>query len=245
LCQKPLTPTYGEAQVLAAEIGGRIPFMVHENWRFRPQYRKAAEWIAEGRVGPVRLFAMSALSSGLIRRPGAALPPALERQPFMARLRRFIVFELLIHHLDVVRFLVGQRLHVAAATLSRRCPDVVGEDTAHIVLRGDGGAAGSVTGSFLVPGMPARVEDRLEIVGESGRILFDGGRLAFAGAGGEEAAAAIDLDAAYQASYDAAIAHFVDRLRTGRPFETAPTDNLETLRLVDETYAAAGMAGTA
>jgi D-apiose dehydrogenase len=37
------------------------------------------------------------------------------------------------------------------------------------------------------------------------------------------------------------IAHFVDCLETGAPFETGPADNLETLRLVEHAYWAAGL----
>lgn len=39
LCQKPLAPTYAEAKALAHAAGGKVRLMVHENWRFRAQYR--------------------------------------------------------------------------------------------------------------------------------------------------------------------------------------------------------------
>jgi predicted dehydrogenase len=45
----------------------------------------------------------------------------------------------------------------------------------------------------------------------------------------------------YQGSFDGAIRHFVDCLINGAPFETDVRDNLETLRLVEESYAAAGL----
>lgn len=48
-----------------------------------------------------------------------------------------------------------------------------------------------------------------------------------------------DADAGYQSSFDATVLHFVARLRDGRPFETAPEDNLETLALVEAVYRAA------
>jgi predicted dehydrogenase len=48
-----------------------------------------------------------------------------------------------------------------------------------------------------------------------------------------------DRDAGYQGSFDAVIAHFVDCLETGAPFETGPDDNLHTLRLVEDAYSAA------
>ena len=43
----------------------------------------------------------------------------------------------------------------------------------------------------------------------------------------------------YQASFDGAIGHFVDCLASGATFETDVLDNIETLRLVDQAYAAA------
>ena len=50
-----------------------------------------------------------------------------------------------------------------------------------------------------------------------------------------------DPEQGYQASFDAVIAHFVECLETGAPFETDPADNLETLRLVEHAYWAAGL----
>jgi predicted dehydrogenase len=49
-----------------------------------------------------------------------------------------------------------------------------------------------------------------------------------------------DLAAEYQASYNAAIAHFIHALRYNHPFETSPEDNLETLRLVEDCYRLSG-----
>lgn len=37
------------------------------------------------------------------------------------------------------------------------------------------------------------------------------------------------------------IAHFIECLETGAPFETDAADNLETLRLVEHAYWAAGL----
>ena len=50
-----------------------------------------------------------------------------------------------------------------------------------------------------------------------------------------------DRDHGYQGSFDGVIAHFVDCLETGAPFETGPNDNLETLRLVEDAYKAADL----
>src|SRR5689334_9587529 len=48
VCQKPLAPTVDEAVSLIADVRGRARLMVHENWRFRPHYRRIAAWLREG-----------------------------------------------------------------------------------------------------------------------------------------------------------------------------------------------------
>ncbi|HMM89842.1 Gfo/Idh/MocA family oxidoreductase [Bradyrhizobium sp.] len=49
-----------------------------------------------------------------------------------------------------------------------------------------------------------------------------------------------DLAVEYQGSYNRTIAHFVNALRDNTPFETAPPDNLQTLRLVEDCYRLSG-----
>jgi len=44
----------------------------------------------------------------------------------------------------------------------------------------------------------------------------------------------------HHGSYDRTIAHFVSALRDNLPFETAPPDNLQTLRLVEDCYRLSG-----
>jgi predicted dehydrogenase len=233
LCQKPMAPTLREAEEMVAEIGEKVRFMVHENWRFRPQYRQAAKWIAEGMTGPIREFRLLTQSSGLISKTEKGIPFAIERQPFFAHMPRFIILELLIHHLDTARFLLGDMEVVSAQTL-RVSLDVIGEDVAHIFLKAKNGAIGMVSGNLSAPGFPLLPQDRLELIGERSSILFDDGTLRLVGEHNETIH--FNFEEAYQASYNNAIAHFIEALRTDKPFETDRLDNLKTLRLVDEAY---------
>ena len=59
--------------------------------------------------------------------------------------------------------------------------------------------------------------------------------------GGEPEAEEVDLIGRYQECFDAAMADFVRGLRDGTPFETDRLDNLETLRLMESVYRAAGV----
>jgi len=237
LCQKPMTPSLVESERLVKEIGERVRFMVHENWRFRPQYRQAARWIAEGRIGAVREFLLTTRSSGLVSRTPNGTPVALARQPFMAGLERFIIMELLVHHLDTIRYLVGP-VSVTAACAVRFSPEVIGEDAASISLEAADGAFGSVIGNFCAAGYPPLPSDRLELVGDRASIIFDGDELKLLGNKPERLS--LNLEHAYQQSYDNAIAHFVAALEQGSDFETDRLDNLQTLRLVEDAYRKAG-----
>ncbi len=238
LCQKPLAPTLAEAQALVDAVEGRARLMVHENWRFRAYYREAAAWLRAGSIGRPFAARLELVTSGTL--PDAAgLFPALERQPFMRDEARMLVAEVLIHHLDTLRLLLGP-LRVTACATGRICPDLAGEDMALIQLAGPDGVAVQVFATFAAHGAPPASPDRLEILGPDGAIRLQGAELSMTGR--ETKTRTFNLAAAYADSYAAAIAHFIDRLDDGAPFETAPTDNLETLRLVEDCYRLASRA---
>lgn len=232
LCQKPLAPTLAEAEALLVDIGDRVPLMVHENWRFRAYYRQAAEWLRAGRLGTVRAAHLSLITSGTVPDAEGRLM-ALERQPFMRTERRMLVAEVLIHHLDTLRMLLGP-LQVKAAALSRTCPDMTGEDGAVIQLETASGVGVSIFATFAAYGAPAQQADRLLVIGDSGTLRLEGTDLALIGPRPDQRA--YDHEATYAGSYAAAIAHFISGLKSGAPFETGALDNLETLRLVEDCY---------
>jgi predicted dehydrogenase len=250
LCQKPLAPTLEEAERLVADIGDKARLMVHENWRFRPHYRLIANWLEQDRVGDVRTVRMSVLTSGLLPDSSGQLP-ALVRQPMLAGLERMLLMEVLIHHVDTLRFLLGP-IDLLGACLGRTCAAIRGEDRAALLMTvhgadgstpattsgmaatGAAGAAVTLVGDFMAVGEPATLFDHLEIFGTRGTITLIGDMLRSAGGTDEEVR--LDLDANYRASWKGAIAHFIDRLADGQPFETRPQDNLETLRIVEQAY---------
>jgi D-apiose dehydrogenase len=237
LCQKPLAPTLALSEALLRNIGGRIRLMVHENWRFRPWYRQIRRWLDDGSIGQPLLANMTLLSAGLLP-DGEGRRPALERQPFMAREIRFLIAEVLIHQLDVLRWLMGP-LRVIGARACRSIDIVDGETLAAIFLETADGAPVTVTGTMAAPGFPARTLDRFELVGTQASAALSATELSLLGPRPE--ILTYNFDESYQASFDATIGHFVDCLEIGAPFETSAADNLETLRLVEHAYWAAGM----
>lgn len=236
ICQKPLAPTLAEAERLARDVGGRIRLMVHENWRFRDYYRDAAAWIRAGRIGEITAARLTLITSGTLKDANGQYP-ALVRQPFMRHETRMLVAEVLIHHLDTLRMLLGP-LTVTAATLTQTCSEIAGEDGAVIQLQSRDGAGVSLFATFAAHGAPPAQSDRLDIFGKLGAIRLEDNELQLVGA--EQELRSYDLAASYQGSYDATIAHFVDALQSGASFETSPEDNLQTLRLVEDCYLLSG-----
>jgi predicted dehydrogenase len=236
-CQKPLTPTVREAQELIAYVGERVRFMVHENYRFRPHYVQVRQWLEQGRIGDITHARMTVRSQGMIDVGGT---PAflLNRQPYLKDFKRLLVFEVLIHHLDVMRTLLGP-LQVVSAQVAKVNKALAGEDVAVILMRGSNGMTVVMDGNISAPGYGPMPADRLEIMGTKGTLIFDRDRLTLAGS--DEAPVVFDLAKNYQACFTSAVREFVRGLRDGKPFAIDRLDNLETLKLMESCYIAAGV----
>lgn len=232
LCQKPLAPTLAEAQALVRKVGKRARLMVHENWRFRTHYLLIKRWLGEGRVGRVRQAVMTVLTSGFVPGPDGKLY-AVERQPFFATEKRLLLMEVLIHHVDCLRFLLGD-LTLDAARLGKSAAAIAGEDRVMLMLTGGGGEGVALVGDFMAHGYPPQQFDRLEILGDEGSIRLEGATLESFGKKPERLE--VDHQANYINAYAGVFAHFLDCLDSGRPFDTRPEDNLKTLAICERAY---------
>jgi hypothetical protein len=105
------------------------------------------------------------------------------------------------------------------------------------MLSGAGGRGVVLLGNMSVPGAPPTQTDEMLVVGDAGTIRLSGDRMTLDAANGTHEERRYDLAACDQGAYDAVIAHFFDRLADGGGFETSPAHNLETMRLVEDTYA--------
>lgn len=247
LCQKPLAPSLSEARSLVAKLDGRVRLMVHENRRFAPHFQIVRGWVDDGLIGTVRQVVMTTYRSSLLKTADGSRP-GVERAAYYGEEPRLLIGEALIHQLDVLRFLLGP-LDVVAARELHTEPDLPGETVASLLLEvRDTGAPVVLAGSYVSAGfagsggagtaLGAQTADRLDISGSQSSVVMDDSRIMLRGAA--ERDEAVDYGASYQYCFDAAIAHFVERLKSGQPFDTAPEDNLHTLELVESAYRLAG-----
>ena len=236
-CQKPLTPTVREAEELIAYVGERVRFMVHENYRFRPHYVMIREWLEQGRIGEITQARMTVRCQAMMELGG--VPPfLLNRQPYLKDFTRLLIFEVLIHNLDAMRVLLGP-LEVVAAQVAKVNRELAGEDAAVVLLKGTGCLTVVLDGNISAPGYGPLPTDRVEIMGTRGTLVFDRDRLYMAGS--NEAPVVFDLAKNYQVCFSSAVREFVRGLRDGKPFATDRLDNLETLKLMESCYVAAGV----
>lgn len=228
ICQKPLVQTAAQGVTLLADLPSTPRVMVHENWRWRTPYQA----LKTMDLSSVESFEMRVESSGLLK-DASGHYPALQRQPFFAALDRFLVLEVLIHHLDTLSFLFGP-LAIQVAELRGRCPDMIGEDYAHITLKA-GPLEGTLVGDFCATGAPPLPRDRLRINGPV-NALVDGWSLQI----GDEPNQCWNAETCYQDSYTATIQHFVDALRSEESFATPPEAGIKLLQMVEEIYELGG-----
>jgi predicted dehydrogenase len=229
ICQKPIAPDWPTAVeiVETAESAG-VRLMIHENWRWQPWYRAAHEAIGSGRIGaPIGYGFITRCRDGLGENP-------YPRQSYFRDLRRFLIDEALVHHLDTARFLFGDIEAVYAQGL-RRNQRINGEDYALIAVMHKSGVQGWIDGHrFLNPDEEGPVLGEAFFEGEQGRLrIVPNGDVYL----GEAILWRNHVTAGYRGdSVRATQAHFVGCLREGAPFESEGGAYLQTFAAVEACY---------
>jgi D-apiose dehydrogenase len=237
LCQKPLAKDFDEALQIIADVTPRIRLMVNENRRHLPYFVRAREWIADGLIGDIQQAAMTAYRSSF-------LPDADGRYggtPARVKGRRLYLSEAMIHQVDALRSLLGP-LEVVASRMLNTEKGLEGETLCTLFMETKDGAPAVITGSSVAIGFPKSFNDRFEIFGSKGSIVWENNVLRLLGQDPREEPFDMEgkYDAMYQSCFTAAARAFAEALRTGSPFPTDAKENLETLRIVEDAYRLAG-----
>jgi predicted dehydrogenase len=233
ICQKPIAPGWDAAmQIVSAAESAGVPLMIHENWRWQPWYRKAHEMIARGDIGAPFGYGFRTRS-----RDGMG-PEPYAKQAYFRELRRLLIDEALVHHIDTARFLFGE-IQSVYAQASRRNPNIAAEDQAILVLTHEGAVHGWIDGHrFLDPDPDGPAMGDAFFEGDSGTLAIQGTGDVYRN---RTLAWKNDVAVGYRGdSVRATQAHFVAGLTTGCPFESGGRQYLRTFAAVEAAYRSLG-----
>jgi D-apiose dehydrogenase len=232
IVQKPLTPGMAEGrELLAAASAPGARVMVHENWRWQPWHREMKRRMDQGDIGDVFGYNLTMMN-------GDGLGPApYPAQPYFAQMPKLLMFESLIHPVDVARFYCGDIERVYAVT-RRRNPLIAGEDRALLTLSHAGMIDGIVEGHrYLAPEPPGPGMGRALVEGEKGRLealasgdVYWNGKFVWRNT----------IETGYKGdSVKATQEHFIDCLKSGDEFETSVPCYWGSFAAVEAAYVSA------
>jgi D-apiose dehydrogenase len=240
ICQKPMAVTLPAAELMVRVCKEhRVPFYVHENWRWQAQIRELKKAIDSGEIGApfrARVFLVSGF-------------PVFKNEPSLKELEKFILLDMGTHVLDVARFLFGEADDLYCHTKQVQ-KDIKAEDVATIMIRM---AAGTTVTCYL--GFPGHFLERdaytqtlILVEGDQGSVELDRDywiRVTSKSGTRSNRYPPIwrnwmlpDYQASH-ASIAACNANLLAALRGEGEAETTAEDNLKTLRLVFAAYESA------
>ena len=233
ICQKPMAPGWKDClEMVRIAEAARIPFMIHENWRWQPWYRVIAAEAAKGELGAPVTYTFRT------RKRDGAGPEPYTLQPYFRQMPRLLLFETLVHHIDTARFLFGE-LSTVYAKLRRVNPAIQGEDQVLLVATHVSGLSGVIDGNRfldLAPDSPPLGDAFFEFEEGALRLAANGDIFRVTPTGGD-LRWKNDVTAGYRGdSVRATSQHFVQSLAAGLPFETTGRDYLVTVAAVEAAY---------
>jgi len=236
LCQKPIANSLqelGEMITICEDAGVR--FMVNENGRFQPCFRKMKDMIADGDIG-------NPFHANFSYYARVTLPKldAGGQSHLFSTMPRLIIFELGVHALDSMRYLFGEPISVYAQ-VDQVGNGIVGEDVASLMLRMEGIQA-NVNMSWA--SLPQRSYDTNAswgeycISGEKGTLLLERNGLLHQITDDQEDTIKLPEEGELL-GYVGAQRHFYDCMISGKPFETSGKETMKTMELVFGAYKSA------
>lgn len=232
IVQKPMAPNLAEASEMLrlAQTTG-IPVMVHENWRWQPWHREMKLRLDAGVIGKPFGYHFTMMNNDGLG------PSPYPNQPYFSAMPKLLIFESLVHPVDLTRFYFGE-IRKVFAVKRRRNPLIAGEDRALLVLSHDGDVDGVVEGQrYLQPEPPGPAMGHSLIEGELGRLvtlangdLLLNGHLIWQN----------QTTLGYKGdSVRATQEHFISCLNEGKEFESSAARYFGTFAAVEAAYLSA------
>jgi D-apiose dehydrogenase len=240
ICQKPLAPTIVESQKIVDYVSQKnVRFVVHENFRFQPWHREIKKIIDEGDIGD--LFSLNFRSR---MGDGWGEDAYLSRQPYFRDYKKLLIYETGVHFIDTFRYHAGE-IESVYAVLKRLNPVIKGEDSGLVILNFENKSHAIwdanrynennfkkqryTFGEYLIDGSKGSIR------------LYSDGQITVQKLGGTEKNhqythndVGFAGDCCYIFQRD-----FIDKLISGKPFETNGENYLKTLQVQEAVYKSA------
>ncbi len=237
--QKPLAPTYEEAEAIVGLANERGAWLaVHENFRFGTGMQRVKKELDAGSIGTPN-WARISFRTGYDVYAG---------QPYLAQENRLVILDSGIHVLDLARFFLGE-VDRLSCEMQKRKQGIAGEDTATMLLKHRLGAVSIVETTYESKRAPdVFPETMLEIEGTEGAITLTQNQVMSVSSRGMTSSRPVGMPLyswtshPWHVSQEAVLnanAHFLDAFRNGRCADTSGVDNLKTFALVEAAYEAA------
>ncbi len=124
ISQKPMATILSEAEEMVRVCrDAKVPFSVHENWRWQTPLRQLKNELERGTIGKPFRARVHFCSSF----------PVFDNQPFLKELEQFILTDIGSHIFDVARFLFGEARTLYCQT-HRIHREIKGEDVATVMM---------------------------------------------------------------------------------------------------------------
>jgi predicted dehydrogenase len=236
IVQKPMSLDFAASRKMVESMDeANLPFMVHENFRFQSPIREVGKIVRSGEIGKPT-YAMISFRTGYDIYAG---------QPYLAKVKRFVLLDLGVHVLDVARYLLGEAERVHCEVQSVK-PGIAGEDMASMLVRHINGAMSVVECSYASPLADEPFpETMISVEGTDGAVTLSAGYNIAVRSGTKVRRLNADAKVLPWASkpwhvvQDSVLRtqeHWLDCFRRGVESEISGRDNLATLALVEASY---------
>ncbi len=242
LCEKPMAADLADVEAIAAAVArSGTPYGTAFEQRHHPAHAAIRAHLAAGRLGTVT--AIRIVYACWLGADWQAAGGAANWRTDHAAAGGGAMMDLAPHGLDLVEFLLGERVAGVAAALQRRVHAYAVDDGAMIVGRTEGGVLVSLHVAYNHPEtLPRR---RLELTGTAGLVVAEdtmgqeaGGRVTLLDVG-TGAASRLAVPDAEMSPFTLQMRAFAELVRgTGSGGFDAVRD-LHTMRLLDQAYRSA------
>lgn len=225
-CEKPIDMSADNIRTcIKAVAAAGVPFMTAFNRRFDPSFANLQKRLSEGEIGDAEIVTI------LSRDPA---PPPLGYIKSSGGIFR----DMMIHDLDMARFLLGEEpvqvFAVGSALVDERIGAAGDVDTAAVTLTTASGKICQISNSRRAA---YGYDQRIEVHGAKGMLraanVHENTVEAATGAGFKTAPVQHFFLERYEAAYRAEMAHFVGSVQSGSPLSPSIHDGLRAQLLAD------------